>query len=263
MERMGYDVAYATDVDVHANPALLLSHKGIVSTGHDEYWSKEMFDGWEAARDSGRSLGVYGANNAYWQVRFELSSSGVANRTMVCYKLAALDPVKGATTTDQFRLVGRSEQRLIGVQYSALQTSLYPFVVQNSLSWVYAGTGFKDGDSIPNLVGWESDRLFSEYPAATSVSQTLLSRSPVVSQGYNDVAQASVYQAPSGAWVFAASTFQWSWLLSDVPFHGTSTDSRIQRTTQNVLDRFVQSTPLALSAPAVTAPPGDQTGLEG
>ena len=73
----------------------------------------------------------------------------------------------------------------------------------------------------------------------------VLSRRPKqcdrVSQGFNDVAQASVYQAPSGAWVFAASTFQWSWLLSDVPFHGTSTDSRIQRTTQNVLDRFVQS----------------------
>src|SRR2546430_16224075 len=120
MERMGYDVAYATDVDVHANPALLLSHKGIVSTGHDEYWSKEMFDGWEAARDSGRSLGFFGANNAYWQGRFEPSGSGVANRTMGCFKLAGLGSGEGAATTEQFRLVGRAGERLFGVEYRAV-----------------------------------------------------------------------------------------------------------------------------------------------
>src|SRR4051812_43203419 len=76
MERMGYDVTYSTDIDAHTNPARLLSHKGIVSVGHAEYWSKEMFDGFEAARDTGHSLGFFGANNAYWQVRFEQSSSG-------------------------------------------------------------------------------------------------------------------------------------------------------------------------------------------
>src|SRR4051794_5036009 len=146
MEQKGYDVTYATDVDIHADPSRLLSHKGLLSVGHDEYWSKEMFDGWEAARDSGRNLGFFGANAAYWQVRFESSSSHVANRVMVAYKSAALDPVKGPTSTVQFRSLGRPEQRLIGVQQSAVEGGSFPYVVQNSSTWVYAGTGFSDGD---------------------------------------------------------------------------------------------------------------------
>jgi hypothetical protein len=263
MERMGYDVSYATDVDTHANPSRLLDHKGLLSVGHDEYWSKEMFDAWETARDQGRNLGFFGANAAYWQVRFEPSSSGVADRVMVCYKSTLLDPVKGSTATDLFRLVGRPEQRLVGVQYSAHFDKTYPFVVQNAGNWVYAGSGFRDGDTVEGLVGAESDRFYPLYQSAPGTSQTLLSSSPVLSaSGLWDVANASVYQAPSGAWVFGAATQQWSWGLSDVPSHGINVDSRIQRTTQNVLDRLRQSNRLP-DAPQPTgtqALPGTDAG---
>ncbi len=40
LEQNGYDVSYTTDVDVHANGALLLNHKGFLTVGDDEYWSK-------------------------------------------------------------------------------------------------------------------------------------------------------------------------------------------------------------------------------
>ena len=39
VERNGYDVSYTSQADVAANAALLLNHKLIVSSGHDEYWS--------------------------------------------------------------------------------------------------------------------------------------------------------------------------------------------------------------------------------
>jgi hypothetical protein len=39
LERNGYDVTYCTSVDNHENSSLLLSHKGFLSVGHDEYWS--------------------------------------------------------------------------------------------------------------------------------------------------------------------------------------------------------------------------------
>jgi len=42
-----------------------------------------------------------------------------------------------------------------------------PYVVTNSGNWVYAGTGFRDGDSVPGIVGYEVDRLFSQYPSRT------------------------------------------------------------------------------------------------
>ena len=39
LERGGYDISYATNVDVDADANLLLSHKVFLSVGHDEYWS--------------------------------------------------------------------------------------------------------------------------------------------------------------------------------------------------------------------------------
>ena len=80
LERNGYDVTYSTDVDTHETGGALRNSKGFLSAGHDEYWSKEMYDAAEAARDAGVSLGFFGANAIYTQVRYEPSAAGVANR---------------------------------------------------------------------------------------------------------------------------------------------------------------------------------------
>src|SRR5205823_5007832 len=112
----------------------------------------------------------------------------------------------------------------------------FPYVVNNSAHWVYAGTGFNDGDSVPGIVGYEIDRGFSEFPLPSYVnaSYALLSHSPVVDwSGASDYANSSIYQAPSGAWVFAAGTIGWSWGLT----RAGAADVRIQRTSANVLNR--------------------------
>src|SRR2546421_3481927 len=70
LERRGYDLSYMSSVDVHADPAQLQNHHAYLSLGHDEYWSKEMRDGVERARDVGVGLAFLGANAAYWQVPF-------------------------------------------------------------------------------------------------------------------------------------------------------------------------------------------------
>jgi hypothetical protein len=260
LERSGYDVTYTTDVDTHLNGAELLRHKAVLSVGHDEYWSKEMFDAWSAARDAGVNLAFLAANAAYWQVRFEQSDANVPNRVLVCYKDATLDPVYGPTTTVNFRSppVNRPEQTLIGVQYSAYTVdteagSNFPYVVKNSPNWAYAGTGFHDGDSVPGLVGYEIDRFFTDMPAPISRSQTLLSDSPFNNGvGGSDRSNASIYQVPSGAWVFATGTISWVWGLDD--FINAKADARIQRTTANIFDAFLNGAPvvdhLVVSAPA-------------
>ena len=68
LEREGYNVTYIADVDAHTEGAYLPGRRALLSVGHDEYWSKEMRDSWERARDAGYSLGFFGANTAYWQV---------------------------------------------------------------------------------------------------------------------------------------------------------------------------------------------------
>jgi N,N-dimethylformamidase beta subunit-like protein len=253
MEQSGYDLTYSTDLDTHQTGGALRNYKGFISLGHDEYWSKQMFDAVQSARDAGVNLAFFGADPAYWQVRFENS-----DRVMVCYKDPGIDPVQGATTTVNFRdpPVSRPEQTLVGVQFTAeVNFDLnVPYVVTNSSHWIYAGTGFKDGDSVPGLVGYEMDRLMSNYAPPPGTNRTLLSHSPftVTFTGQPDYANSSIYQAPSGAWVFAAGTMSWTWGLDN--FYRGVADARIQRTTANLLDAFVNGAPtvdhLAVSGPA-------------
>src|SRR5437867_3350063 len=178
MEKSGYDVTYSTDVDTHTNGARLLNYRGFLSPGHDEYWTRAMDDAVIAARQAGVNLAFFGADAAAWQVRFESSTTGVPNRVVVCYRDATLDPVADPslkTVIWRDPPVNRPEQTLMGVQYANQvqfnqQTGLtVPYVVTNSENWVYAGTGFKDGDSVPGIVGYEADHLFTQYPQPNAV----------------------------------------------------------------------------------------------
>jgi hypothetical protein len=219
MEKAGYDVTYATDLDIHNNGAQILNYRGFLAVGHDEYWSKPMYDAVGAARDGGVNLAFLGADVSDWQVRYESSSIGTPNRVLVCYRYANLDPVGDPSlTTVEWSSppLSRPQQSLVGLQYAA-EVPWHPqgwatYVVENSSNWVYAGTGFHDGDTVPWIVGYEADRMYSEFPLPNAVSgtYTLLSQSTLGNGGPSDYANSSVYQAPSGAWVFAAGTMAWT-----------------------------------------------------
>jgi len=245
LERSGYDVKYSTNVDTHENSTRLLQSKAFLSVGDDAYWSKEMYDGVQQARDASVHLGFFGASAVFWQVRFEASPlNRAADRVMVGYKDRTIDPVQGPTTTILWRdpFLNRPEQQLIGVQFTGEiaydPMNQPPYVVANSSSWVYAGTGLADGTSIPRILGYQMDASMSSFPLPTSVAGTyqILSQSPFTDSGATVIANSSIYQAPSGAWVFGAGTTSWAWGLVD---DGDGfVDPRIQQTTANLLQRF-------------------------
>ncbi len=222
LEREGYDLSYATDVNVHRAPSQLRNHKLVMISGHDEYWTKEMRDGFDAARDAGVNLANMGANNAYWQVRLENDA-----RTMVSYKTSA-DPFPDATrTTVRFRDLAtpRPECRLFGVQYDysdALDGVTRDYgVVDETLShaW-FAGTGFTPGSSIPKGVGYEWDMII---PGCQVPPLTRLFHWSDVPGGKPD-ADAVTYTAPSGARVFSGGSMQLSWGLDGARNGWTSSD---------------------------------------
>ncbi len=169
---------------------------------------------------------------------------------MVCYKDALLDPVKDATATVQWRddPVRRPEQTLIGIQSGGIIAGGFDggyadYVVRRDDHWVWSGSGAADGDVLPGVVGYETDSYDDAAPAPAQRpgSWTLLATSTFVDfAGTQSAASATIYQAPSGAWVFAAGSIGWSLGLDDFGPRAVP-DARVQRATRNVLDRFLET----------------------
>jgi hypothetical protein len=239
LERNGYEVSYETSIDIHEQPAILLPHHVFLSVAHDEYWSKQMRDNVEAALRSGVSLGFFGADAMYWNIRLESSSLG-PDRVITCYRSASLDPISSidpSNVTVQWRQspLNRPENAVVGVMYSSFIASTnpgYPLLVANSSAWPYQGVNVSDGTAIPGMVGYEYDHVVNN--GYTPPGLIILATSPVTSvYGTADVANTTVYTTPSGAIVFAAGTIQWDYGLDS--WGAGHADPRIQQITANVL----------------------------
>jgi hypothetical protein len=293
LEREGFDVTYQSDIDTHAIAnGNLLKYKSVLSVGHDEYWTKAMRDNFENARDHGISLGFFGANIAYWQIRMEN-----ANRTIVGYKdfSATEDPLRitnKALVTSRWRnptYANRPENALIGVMYafgplgtSVLDTDLKaskndPWQTDINSHWTYTATGVLETDLVTGvfkgLLGYEADRIFDngytpiglEAITASPVPTGVVDHDSPLSVNYDPLmpkSHATVYTKPctllpcnnAVSTVFAAGSLQWNWGL-DTAFlpSGRREDWSIIAATCNVLSRMV----------SVELPPYAPVGVDG
>ncbi len=277
LESQGYDVSYYTNLDASTNPLQLYSYNIFLSVGHDEYWSMDERNNVEQARDNGINLAFFSANTAYWQVCFDPSSSGQANRVMTIYKdisgigtAASIDPIAqtnpvAATTLFRSPEVNRPENALLGVGYVSDHGNIYggyDFVVSNAADPYYANTGLKNGDKLRGLVGYEWDALLSN--GFTPPGLVVLSQSPVQANsilpllppGTNpNISNAVRYRAASDAKVFSTGSIQWVWGLDSEwvvspPVESVSWFRRIK----NWLRRMKKLWILGLNSPKVTNP---------
>ena len=252
-EREGRDVDYIADVDLELHPELLVGRRLIVFAGHHEYWSRPMRTSLDAAIAAGTNVAFLSANEIYWQVRLEPSLLGPARR-ITCYKSARLDPfatTQPSLTTCRWREapVSEPEATVIGQMYGHIVRRPGDWVVMNANHWLYDGTGLRDGDRLVNLVGQEYDTFF---PAFAHPGAVLLARGAIDSMPGDTspgglrgrpVHTATMYEAASGATVFSAGTFQWSWAIDEFgprDYRGFATpyDERVVRMTRNLFDRL-------------------------
>jgi len=253
LEQEGYDVSYQSDLDTHRDPAGLLRHRLVVVAGHDEYWTKEMRDGFDAARDAGTNLAFMGANDAYWQVRYEDDG-----RTLVGYKSVGDPNPDWALKTTLFRelVPPRFECELLGVQHQGGfrhpgEPQLDYVVTPEGASdpWL-RGTRLVTGSVLPDLVGREWDSIPAYLPEGC--------RKPGLTalfhhDGASGPADAVRYTAPSGARVFSAGSLQFSWALDafglDAFGHVQGPDPRVQQFTRNALaDLLRPAAPISVTA---------------
>jgi hypothetical protein len=235
LEREGYDVSYQTDLDTHEEPTSLLRHQLVLTAGHDEYWSKEIRDAFDAAVAHGTNIAIMGSNTGYWQIRYE-----DAGRTILSYKsLYDPNPIPELRTA-MFREIGRPECELEGVQHQFIRPSPGPLdytATQAAATdpW-FRLTGLSPGDRIAGVVGDEYDVL-NPYPAACAKPGLLVL---FHYQGFPDRQNADAvrYTAPSGARVFASGAQRFSWGLDGwrpPPLPAGTADPRLQRFMRNAL----------------------------
>jgi hypothetical protein len=238
LEREGYDVSYTTDVDTHRDPLELRRHRLVISAGQDEFWSKEMRDAFEAARNGGTNLAFLGAAIGEWQIRYEN-----ARRTIVKYPDATSDPVANpARKTVRFAnlVPARPECELIGVGYQGglLSPTDAPrsYVVNPSTlgdPW-FRGTGFTATSELPDSVGyvWNSIQPGCAVPPLT----VLFHYEGVGRSGSPTSADAVRYTAPSGARVFSSGSLYFVWGLDSYYGHqDVPPDARLRQFMRNAL----------------------------
>jgi hypothetical protein len=262
LERAGYDMSYTTQVDTEARGSLIRNHKLFISSGHDEYWSKNQRDNVTAARDAGVNLAFFSGNEMFWKTRFEPSvdGSGTANRTLVAYKdthfTSQQDPVEWTGTwrdprfttppnrpTPENALTGQSF--LVNLGSAAITV---PFAYKNLRMWRNtAVANLSSGQSVtlaPSTLGyeWDVDADNGFRPAGQfKLSSTTVSGLEVFSDyGATTTANGTAthnltaYRAPSGALVFGAGTVQWAWGLDDQNPLGTPPDTTMMQATVNL-----------------------------
>jgi hypothetical protein len=240
LERDGYDVTYATSVDLDRDPNLLAHHRIFISVGHDEYWSRDMRDRVEGARDRGMGIVFLGGNDVYWQVRYRAGANGDERAVLVCYRLAAIDPL---AQTDPARTTVRWSEPPLDQPESSLTGTVYTdpildapatwLVAKTAPAWLLAGTGLAAGrSSIAGLVGVECDRYDPQLPVPATL--VVVSDSPVVKMGgVHTRCDTVYYTAAHGGQVFSAGTWNWEDFL-----FGRQQDSAVVGMTRNLMAHF-------------------------
>jgi hypothetical protein len=275
LERFGWDVSFVTDQDIHANPSLMKGRKAVLVMGHAEYWSRSMFEGALAARDSGVHFMFLTGNTLGWQIRFEPGSGGEIS-TEVGYKNSFVrDPENKAATAAlaagdiegakaHFRMVTRGWRQLAyypdkgiderfpamfltGTQSTAMLPG-YPWgdlEITNPTHWLFAGTGVKYGDRIKNVMGYEVDSTKfgdPEWDWCRPAGQVRLGTirktgddSPQGSAGYY------AKELPGGgrAEVVALSAISFAWALDGWAYGTSEPESDVaKRMVNNALTRW-------------------------
>ena len=241
LEKEGYDVTYQSNIDTHRDGEGLRRGQCFLSVGHDEYWSRQMFDNVKEAVEEGLSAAFLSGNALMWAIEIEPSTGDLdvaidentgltmegtrppahpdpqARSDRIIYRegrFGGVSPEEAATgIMGPFDADLPNENTLIGAR------TMYPFngsadwIVSSADHWIFEGTGMQNGDRIRGLVGWEHHGDPADIPGLEIVAEG----TTINSGGNESHYTATVYPGPQDSWVFNAATIFWSMGLSKPP----------------------------------------------
>ena len=244
MEQHGYDVTYVSNLDTHADPAGLLRAKGFLSVGHDEYYTIEMFNHLKDAITKGLNVAFLSGNTCCGRIDLRPGTDGRPNRVF-----SRVDRFGPRDEKERFNSLFKlphespNENTLVGARSTGEITGGADWVCAKAEHWLFDGTGMKNGDGIPGLVGWEWHGDPAAIPGLDVVATAMTTDGKGNPHGNY---AATVYPGPKGNFVFNASTCWWADGLSEPPGYVRPSvyatpkgpDRRAQRITANVLGRM-------------------------
>ncbi len=249
LEQQGYDVTYISNHDTHADPAGLGRARGMLSVGHDEYWSLDMFQNVQRAIANGLNVAFLSGNTCCGRIL--LSPDARGGRDRVFERVGVFGPPGGTrefVAMQSLPHVRPYANELVGAHSTGWVTGGAAWTCAKPNHWVFAGTGMKTGDGIPGLVGWEWHGDPAPIPGLEIVATGPTQDAPGKPNG--GIYTATVYPGPRGNFVFNASTIWWGDGLSEPPGYvrpmvytkPEGPDPRVQRITANLLSRMKAAT---------------------
>ncbi len=246
LEQYGYDVTYCSNSDM-LTPDRGLKCKAFISVGHDEYWDIQQFNSVQSMRDAGVNLLFLSGNSVCWVTPFRDSARGIANRIIF-----RGGPYGGETKEAEdrhrehgpFPYRGPDEGFLMGARNVEPVNGGGDWVVTKADHWIFEGTGMKNSEAVPGLIGWEYHGNPAAIPGLEIIAGGTAWQGGVNAQQWT----ATFYPGPKQNFVFNASTIFWSQGLSHPPGHTLpwshwsrphGPDDRVQRITHNLLRQAI------------------------
>ncbi len=244
MEQQGLDVSYISNTDTHRDPKGLLRARAFLSVGHDEYWSLDMYNNVKNAIEHGIHVAFLSGNAVCGVVPMLPSTDGRPYRILTRIGLfgGVDDTAQGFPDMARLTQHGPSEGLLMGARNMYPVTGGGDWICRKPDHWLFAGTGMKEGDGIPGLVGWEWHGDPADIPGLEVVASGATTNGSKVEGHY----AATLYPGPKDNLVFNAATIWWADGLSEPPGYvrpavytrPQGPDPRVQRITRNLFDRF-------------------------
>lgn len=247
LEQHGYDVSYCSNSDM-VSPDHGLKCKCFISVGHDEYWDIRQYESVVKLRDAGVSLLFLSGNAICWVTPHRPSSDGRPDRIMFRggpYGGHDKYAEERQKQHGPFPFRGPDEGYLLGARNVEPVNGGGDWVCVQPEHWIFEGTGMKQGDRIPGLIGWE---YHGDPPRDLPGLEIVGEGTALVGGTRPQHWTATIYPGPKGNFVFNASTIFWSQGLSSPPGHTLpwthwtrphGPDERVQRITHNLLRRAI------------------------
>lgn len=232
LEREGYDVTYVSNLDVHENPHALERANAFLSVGHDEYWSPQMRDQIEGARDRGMHLAFFSSDTCDGVLRFrpdDPHTFSVTTTTATATNRARDEwnnkPVNVSLPPDQ-----NPEDTLTGTHYAGWCVQPHPdcaydpfaklietdaLTISATTHPILRNVALDGNGALPSVMGYEYEAPYSRATPLPIAPVTIGSAAAIPASilPFGGPPVVVAYQAKSGARVFNAGSMHWSHAL--------------------------------------------------